>query len=202
LKSLFTLCAEKNRAIKTKELADALQVSSASVTEMIGKLTSQGLVESEPYYGFSLTRKGVLEAFKVLRKHRLLERFLVDTLGLPESEVHAEAHRLEHVVSDEALDRIDHLPKCPDSCPHESKIPDKETNVIALNELEHGQKAKIVFSKLKASKTLDRLNAMGLVPETQITLVRRLKKGPTIIRVRGSEIVLDREIASSFYVER
>jgi len=201
LKSIFMLSAEKNRAVRTKELAQALEVSSASVTEMVGKLAKEGFLENEPYYGFSLTKKGILGAFRVLRKHRLLERFLVETLGLPKTEVHAEAHRLEHVVSDESLDRIDCLLKSPCYCPHNSRIPCKDSNVLGLGDLKPGSKARIVFSKLKAGNTLDRLNSMGLVPEAEITVLRKLRKGPIIIKVKGSEIALDKNIASQFYVE-
>ncbi len=201
LKSIFMLSAEKNRAVRTKELADALGLSSASVSEMVGKLAKAGLVDSEPYYGFSLTKKGILEAFHVLRKHRLLEKFLVETLGLPKSEVHTEAHRLEHVVSDESLDRIDRLLKSPCYCPHDSRIPCKDSRVLSLDDLKPGSKARIVFSKLKSGKTLDRLNSMGMVPEAEVKAIRSLKKGPVIIKIKGSEIALDKKIASQFYVE-
>jgi DtxR family transcriptional regulator, Mn-dependent transcriptional regulator len=201
LKKIFELSAEKNRAIKTKELASSLNVSSSSVTEMISKLSLAGLVENEPYYGFSLTKKGIVEAFSVLRKHRLLEKFLVETLGLAPEDVHVEAHRLEHVVSDEALDKIDRLLKSPCYCPHRSRIPPKNKKIVSLDELPNGSEAKIVFSRLKSSKTLDRLNSMGLVPQARISLVRKLKRGPIIINVCGSKIAIDREIASQFFVE-
>lgn len=201
LKSIFVLSAEKNRAVRTKELADELGVSSASVTEMVKKLSEDGLVENEPYYGFSLTRKGIVAALRVLRKHRLLERFLVDTLGLPQSEVSAEAHRLEHVVSDDALDRIDRLLKRPCYSPDHSRIPEKDSRIMSLDALKPGSRARIVFSRLRDSKTLDRLNSMGMVPGTEVRVVRKLRKGPVILRVRGGEMALDKKIASQFYVE-
>jgi len=201
LKAIFVLSAEKNRTVKTKELAHILGVSSASVTEMIRKLVEDGLVENEPYHGFSLTKSGITRALYILRKHRLLEKFLVETLGLPKAQVHAQAHRLEHVVSDELLDRIDCLLKSPCYCPHESRIPSKDTKVASLADLQPDSEARLVFSKLRAGKILDRLNSMGLVPDARIRVLRKLRKGPMLIMVKGSEIALDKSIASQFYVE-
>jgi len=202
LRAIFTLSAEKNRAVRTKELAAELKVSNASVVEMVNRLSKAGLLENEPYYGFSLTRRGVLEAFEVLRKHNLLERFLIERLGMLKGEAHAEAHRLEHVVSDEVLGRIDCLLKSPFYCPRNYRMPRRDHKIIALSDLTPGSKARIVFSKLKASKILERLNSMGLVPETEMEVVRKLKKGPIIINVRGSEIAIERDIASQFYIEK
>jgi DtxR family Mn-dependent transcriptional regulator len=202
IRAIFTLSARKNRAIRTKELAEELGVSSASVTEMIGRLSKASLVVSEPYYGFSLTKKGILEAFRVLRKHRLLEKFLVDILELPATEVHAEAHRLEHVVSDEALDKIDCLLKSPCYCPHKSRIPGKDDSVYRIDELKPGEKARIVFSRMKTGKSQERLNSMGMVPGSEIQMVRKMKKGPNIIKLKGSELALDKGLASQFYVKK
>jgi DtxR family Mn-dependent transcriptional regulator len=201
VRAIFMLSVEKNRTIKTKELADNLGLSSASVSEMIKKLSSEGLIENEPYYGFSLTKKGILEAFRVLRKHRLLEKFLVDTLELNPDDVHAEAHRLEHVVSDEAMKKIADLLKNPRCCPHNSKIPTCEQQILSISEMPPGMRGKIVFSKLKAGNALDRLNSMGLVPDSEITVVRKLRKGPIIIKLKGSELALDNKIAAQFYIE-
>ena len=201
IRAIFMLSAQKNRVIKTKELADELTVSSASVTEMITKLETAGLLENEPYYGFSLTKTGILEAFKILRKHRLLEKFLVDTLKLPKDEVHAEAHKLEHVISDKALSKIADLLKNPKCCPHNSRIPDCKQQILSINEMGPGTHGKIVFSKLKAGKSLDRLNSMGLVPDTELSIVRRINKGPIIIKLKGGELALDQNLASQFYVE-
>ncbi|MEO0249020.1 MAG: metal-dependent transcriptional regulator [candidate division WOR-3 bacterium] len=200
LATLFLLSTKRNRAIRTKELADDMGVSNASVTEMVRKLSDEGFVEIEPYYGFSLTNRGVLEALRVMSKHNLLESFLENTLGLSKGDAHTEAHKLEHVVSDEALGRMGHLLKSAGQRAQWDKL--KSAKIVSLSDIPPGKKARIVFSKLKASRTLDRLNAMGLVPETEIRVLRRLKKGPMIVQVRGSEIALDRDIASSFYVEK
>ncbi|MBN2518083.1 MAG: metal-dependent transcriptional regulator [Candidatus Altiarchaeota archaeon] len=202
LKTIFSLSKKLNRAVKTSELADSLKIAPASVTEMVGKLAEAGLVETEPYYGFSLTPRGIEEAQRILRKHRLLERFLVDVLKIDRALVHDEAERLEHAISDKACDRIEKILKNPKFCPHESSIPCKYTKpVVTLTEAGPGQKFTILFTKLKNSKVLDRLNSMGAIPNSNIEVLRGIRKGPVIVKIKGSEVALDRDIASKVYVE-
>src|SRR5215212_656823 len=90
----------------TKEVADRLSVSSASVTSMFGRMQEMGLVGYERYRGASLTGAGRVEALRLIRRHRLIETFLLEHLGYSWQEVHDEAERLEHVVSDEFTDRL------------------------------------------------------------------------------------------------
>ena len=119
LEAIFEL-TEKDGSAKTSDIAKHMNVKPASVTEMLGKLSDDGFVEHKPYYGTTLTRKGRNHAKKIKRKHRLLERFLHDMLGIKKVRVHEEACRLEHGLSDEsakALDRVLGYPKtCPDDC--------------------------------------------------------------------------------------
>ena len=93
---------EKGQLAKNSELAKRLKVAPPSVTQMVQKLAEEGLVEYEPYRGALLTGKGTALAQKVVRKHRLLERFLHDFLGIGLDKVHDEACRMEHGLSDEA----------------------------------------------------------------------------------------------------
>ncbi len=120
LEALHTL-TEGEKPAKTTEIASLLGVAPASVTEMLQKLAEEGYIDYQPYYGASLTKKGLDIARKVKRRHRLLERFLVDFLGMEEDNAHKEACKLEHVISDDMERRfcllMNHPRKCPDGNP-------------------------------------------------------------------------------------
>ena len=120
LKSLWKLGPNN---VGTLELADSLDVTPASVTKMILRLTDIGLVDHIPYQGASLTRKGELEALSVVRRHRLLETFLSQTLGLGREQLHVEAERLEHALSKELEAAIAEYLGNPTRDPHGHPIP-------------------------------------------------------------------------------
>ena len=107
----------------TSVLADRLAVARPSVTGMLKRLADEGLVEHRPYRCTRLTAAGRLAALEVRRRHRLVETFLVQTLGMDPERVHDEAHRWEHVISPEVLDRLDDFLGRPERCPHGSEIP-------------------------------------------------------------------------------
>jgi len=121
LETLYTLTKDKKPA-KTTEVASCLGVAPPSVTEMLQKLAEEGYVDYQPYYGASLTKKGLDIARKVKRRHRLLERFLVDFLGMEEDNAHKEACKLEHVISDDVERRFCSLMKHPQQCPDGNPI--------------------------------------------------------------------------------
>jgi DtxR family transcriptional regulator, Mn-dependent transcriptional regulator len=114
---------DKDRAAATGALAAALHVSPSSVTSMLKTLHDSGLAEHRPYEGARLTEKGKLLALRVLRRHRLIELFLVQTLNLSWDEVHEEAEHMEHAVSDLLIDRIDQFLNFPELDPHGDPIP-------------------------------------------------------------------------------
>src|SRR3989442_1480206 len=105
LKTLYELGGHDG-AVGTKQLAAQLGVSAASTTEMMGKLAAQGLVSHDRYHGASLTRDGLAVALEIVRHHRLLEMYLTRKLGYGWDEVHDEAERLEHVISERMEERI------------------------------------------------------------------------------------------------
>ena len=110
----------------TSTLATRLGVARPSVTGMLKKLASEKLVRREPYRDAHLTRRGRTIATRVLRRHRLIETFLVDTLGLPPDRVHEDAHRIEHALSDEIVDRLERWLGHPTIDPHGSAIPPRD----------------------------------------------------------------------------
>ena len=107
----------------TKDVADRLAIVPASVTNMFGRLREMGLVEYERYRGASLTEEGRSEALRLVRRHRLIETFLLDQLGYSWEDVHEEAEKLEHAVSDRFTERLAELLGHPDHNPHGDPIP-------------------------------------------------------------------------------
>jgi DtxR family Mn-dependent transcriptional regulator len=126
LRAIYQLERQTGQAVATSSLADRLGVSSASVTGMVKRLAEAGLVTHEPYAGVTVTDAGRRVALDVIRHHRLIETFLARTLGLEWDEVHAEAHRLEHHISEVLEARMDEVLGHPERDPHGSAIPPKD----------------------------------------------------------------------------
>ena len=122
LKTIYNLCSDE-QAASTSAIAERLDVAAGSVTGMIKRLADQGLVEHVPYYGAHLTVEGEAQAVALIRKHRVLEMFLVQVLGYTWDRVHDEAERLEHAVTDELVDRMASVLGFPDVDPHGAPIP-------------------------------------------------------------------------------
>jgi DtxR family Mn-dependent transcriptional regulator len=113
-------------AASTKDVADRLSISSASVSNMFVRLQEMGLADYERYRGTTLTEAGRLEALRLLRRHRLIETFLLECLGYSWDEVHEEAERLEHSVSDAYTERLAEFLGHPEHDPHGDPIPAKD----------------------------------------------------------------------------
>ena len=123
LKEIYKLGTQTER-VSTSALAQRQHVSPASASAMVKKLAALGLAEHEPYRGVTLTRAGERVALEVIRHHRLLELYLAETLGIGVDEVHDEADRLEHALSEELESRIDRALGFPTHDPHGDPIPD------------------------------------------------------------------------------
>jgi DtxR family Mn-dependent transcriptional regulator len=124
VKTIYHIAAGgERRAATTGEIAAALAVSPGTVTAMLKTLDAAGLATYTPYEGVSLTRSGRVLALRVLRRHRLIELFLMRTLGLAWDEVHDEAEHMEHAVSDTLVERIDAYLGRPNVDPHGDPIP-------------------------------------------------------------------------------
>ena len=123
LKAIYGF-SEMGKSAGTTKLARVLGVQPASVTGMIRRLTEDGLVEREPYRGIRLTERGGQVALGVVRRHRIIESFLVQQLGFPRDEVHEEAERLEHAASDRLVERMAAVLGHPREDPHGTPIPE------------------------------------------------------------------------------
>lgn len=132
LKIIFELGGAHTK-INNKQIVSGLNVSAASVSEMMSKLLKEGFVEHTPYQGVQLTEAGLLKAGILVRKHRLWEVFLVEHLGYSWNEVHDEAEVLEHVTSTVLSNRLEEYLEFPENCPHGGVIPNRDGKIVEKN---------------------------------------------------------------------
>ena len=200
LKAIYALEAAGERAT-TSALAARMAVSAPSATAMAKRLAELGLVERAPYRGVVLTEEGRRRALEMLRHHRLLERYLADRLGLSLDEVHAEADRLEHVLSEELEAKIDADLGFPTHDPHGDPIPDRELRLVpgggrTLAELEPGERGSISRVPDGDPDLLRYLAELGLVPGSQVEVVAQAPfAGPVTVRTRSGAHAISRELA-------
>ena len=133
LKAVYHLQKENN-AVSTNAIANYLDMKASSVSDMLKKLSEKNYVHYQKYKGTSLTKKGKLIALKIIRKHRLWETFLVDKLGFGWAQVHLIAEQLEHINSEELIDKLDSFLKHPKYDPHGDPIPKKDGKIESLNQ--------------------------------------------------------------------
>jgi DtxR family Mn-dependent transcriptional regulator len=200
LKEIYKLEAEGTRPTTTA-IAKRMGVAPSSATSMLKKLAALGLAEHSPYRGVELSDAGTKIALEVIRHHRLLEQYLAETLGLPIDAVHAEADRLEHVISEELEARIDAQLGYPTHDPHGDPIPDAglrmETRTLrSLDALEPGEEATVSRVPDGDSELLRYLAGLRLVPGRRVTMRRSEPfEGPLTVAVDGVEHAISRELA-------
>lgn len=212
LEALYKL-REEGRQAKTTDIASRLKVSAASVTEMLKKLADSGYVKHESYRGVTLTEKGLKAAGKITRKHRLLERFLHDILNIRVRDVHGQACKMEHALSEDAEKALCRLLSNPQNCPDDNKaIPPCDRpfadcekcigqEIMPLMDLRVGQKG--IVALIRGGRgMIQRLTDMGLTPGTEIKILKSAPfHGPIEICVRGSNLAIGRGVAMKIFVE-
>lgn len=181
-------------AVTTQDVAARVQVSAPAVSKMLRRLVELRLIEHSPYQGVRLTAAGEKMALEIIRHHRLLERYLVEALGYEWDEVHAEAERLEHHISEAFEDRIDVLLGHPDYCPHGDPIPARDGTVaeIARRSLaEQSVPAMLTIRRVRDedAELLRHLKKLGLLPGTAIEFLSQEPFGGAFIVRVGDEIV-------------
>jgi DtxR family Mn-dependent transcriptional regulator len=206
-KAIYTL-ESRHGAASTTELATLLEVRPGSVSGMLRKLSELGLVEHERYHGVRLTERGRRVALEVIRHHRLVELFLVESLGMTWDEVHPEAEVLEHALSEELEELIAAKLGNPTVDPHGDPIPTRELELPetsssqALAELEPGDVATFVRVSDSDPDMLRFLGERGIVPGATLELVDRQPfDGPLFVRVGGETHVLGAMLARAMRVE-
>jgi DtxR family transcriptional regulator, Mn-dependent transcriptional regulator len=194
-------------AASTKDVAARLSVSPASVSNMFVRLQEMGFVEYERYRGASLTGRGRGEALRLVRRHRLIETFLLEHLGYSWREVHEEAERLEHVVSDEFTERLAEFLGHPSHDPHGDHIPAADGTLepddsFPLNEAAAGQRVCISKVNDDDASMLDYLGEHGLVPGRILNVgeVRDLDGVVTVEDEEGQSHALGGPLARAVFV--
>jgi DtxR family transcriptional regulator, Mn-dependent transcriptional regulator len=197
-----------SEAASTKDVADRLSISSASVTNMFTRLREKGLVEYERYHGASLTQAGHAEALRLIRRHRLIETFLMQQLGYSWEDVHDEAERLEHAVSDEFTDRLAKLLGHPVRDPHGAPIPASDGTLApddssSLDTAQPGERIQISRVVPRNAAALAFLAKQGLVPGRLLKVqeVRDLDGVVTVEDEDGASHALGPLLASTIFVQ-
>ena len=212
LKAIYVLEEKEGRA-KTSALAKQLGVTAGSVTDMLKRLSSADtkLLSYKHHYGVRLTARGKKAALDVIRRHRLLETFLHDVLGLKWGEVHPEAERLEHHLSDRVTDAIDKLLHYPQFDPHGEPIPGKDGQLPSLTHLkltsaEIGASLRIVRVDPYQEDLLPYLDSLGIGIQSNIIITEKAPfEGPISLRIAGKKpdavCSLGRNVTDHVFVE-
>jgi DtxR family Mn-dependent transcriptional regulator len=193
--------------VTTQRLADDLGVAAPSATNMAKRLHEMGLLTHEPYHGVTLTPEGQQAALDVIRRHRLLETYLAEAVGLGWDEVHDEAERLEHHLSERLEARLDSLLGFPATDPHGDPIPREGANLVpepTLLQTPAGKEGTVSRVSDRDPAQLRYLRTLGIVPGARVAVIEHLPfEGPVRIRVLagsdepGQEHVLGRVLAES-----
>jgi DtxR family transcriptional regulator, Mn-dependent transcriptional regulator len=205
LKALYLL-GGGDKPVPTRELAQRLGISSPSVSEMVTRLSAQGLVEHDRYRGQQLTREGRKVALELVRHHRLLEMFLVQVLGYGWDEVHEEAERLEHVISERMEQRIFELLGRPQLDPHGHAIPTlggkvKPVSNRRLSECRAGEKVVVEGVSDDDAGRLRELGRRGLHPGARLSIVAGSDyESPIEVRHKGRRESIPLGLAKAVFV--
>jgi DtxR family Mn-dependent transcriptional regulator len=206
LKAIYNL-QSGGRPVATSALADQLGFAAPSVTNMVGKLADAGLLRHTPYRGVELTPAGAAVALEVIRHHRLWELFLHRALGLPLDQVHEEAERLEHELSESLEEHMSRLLGDPTVDPHGDPIPGRDGQVAAtfwptLADLPIGRTAIVRRVPDSDADLLRYLQSLGLVPGAAVEVDGREPfDGPVSLRVGGVARVVGTGLAGRVFVE-
>ena len=196
----------KGKRVSLTALAGHLAVKPPSILEMIRRMEESGLVERRTPRDLLLTGEGERLALEVVRKHRLSERFIVDTLGMDWRKAHDEACRLEHALSTELCDALDHFLSFPRTCPHGHSIPDRkgrtpqDEDTLLTSLAEHGT---VTVSRVEedSQSTLEYFQRVGILPGKKLA-VREIAPGggAFLVHVDGNALPLSREMADSIWI--
>jgi DtxR family Mn-dependent transcriptional regulator len=208
LKAILELSGPSAERVTSNALAAHLEVRAASVTGMLQKLAEQrpSFVKYEKHYGVRLTELGKLRALEIQRHHRLLERFLHDVLDFSWDEVHEEAERLEHYISERLEDRIAAKLGDPETDPHGHIIPEKdgvvaERKEVALSKWPCGVPAVISSVSDRDPNALREMKRVGLMPGISVKVEHGTRRASLVVRIKGKDPTrVSLELASEIMV--
>ncbi len=199
---------EKNERATTSAIAEIMGIASPSVTAMVKKLAEFKLVTHEPYQGVRLTKVGEKTALEIVRHHRLVELYLAQALGVPWDQVHDEAEKLEHVISEDLEDRISQALGDPTHDPHGAPIPGRDGSIQrldaqSLSDVQPGRTVTVVEVEDRDPELLRYLGDLKLYPGTRIEVLKvEPYDGPFVLRTDDREIILGRAAANGIRVSK
>lgn len=205
IKHIYSLQISRVK-VSTTNLAELLNISMPSVSEMIKKLNVAGYITSKPYHGFKLTAKGEKLAILQLRKHRLLEYFMRNTLNYEWEDIHQEAEKLEHAVTEKFINSLDYILGFPKFDPHGHPIPDikgkiKNLNSIPLSSAKSGSFYFVSSVNDRSKEILKYLKDIKIKINSKIKIAEILLfDGSVIIYNKGKKYLLSKKIAESIFV--
>lgn len=179
--------------VTTSALAERMHVSPAAASSMLKRLEESGFAERSSVGGVMLTEQGRLAALQLIRRHRLLEVFLIDVMGYTWDQVDVEAHGLQHAISAHFEDRMDELCNYPTHCPHGDPIPRKDGTLpadplVSVSKLEPGQQGKLRRVGSTDARLLRYLTQLDLIPGRKLKLVEKAPfSGPVTLEVLANE---------------
>ncbi|NKQ35332.1 MAG: metal-dependent transcriptional regulator [Chloroflexi bacterium] len=197
---------EDSPMVSTTSLAERLNVSAPAIPRMLKRLRNAGYVKHIPYQGFELTEFGRQEALRELRRHRLLEVFLVNIMAFTWDETHELAEDLSKGINDTIIERMAEMTNQPTRCPHGEPIPDPEGNLPELEDtciinLTVGHKGTVSRVRTNEPERLKYFAELGLVPGAEFEIVGRAPfNGPMRLRVGRDDVVLGVELTKSLWV--
>jgi DtxR family Mn-dependent transcriptional regulator len=217
LAAIFKLGEAQSRngdKVTTSALAELMHVSPAAASSMLKRLEESNFVERSSVDGITLTEQGRLAALQLVRRHRLLEVFLVQVMGFTWDQVDVEAHRLEHAISSAFEERIDRLCGCPTHCPHGDPIPQKDgtlpdERLLSLVEMQPGQGGILRRVGTNDARVLRYLTQLALEPGRSLRLIELAPfNGPVTLELlngaNGNTAVatqmLGSELAAQLYI--
>ncbi len=207
LKAIFHLEQELQGEVSTNAIAEQMETKPSSVTDMVQKLADKELLSYKKYKGAILTKAGRKTAADVIRKHRLWEVFLVDKLNFHWDEVHAIAEQLEHIQSEELIERLDRFLGSPDFDPHGDPIPDQHGNIKRtekklLSELDKGKRGVCVGVKESSSDFLQYLDRKKITIGTKIhVLGKEFFDGSMMLQVGKDQFFISKKTAENLFVQ-
>ena len=206
LKNIYKLSSHEGK-VTTSSLSDKLQISPASVSEMIKKLAEEGTLTHTPYKGVELTEEGKQLALRIIRKHRLWEMFLVEVLHFSWDEIDDEAERFEHIMSDKMEAKIDDVLGHPSTDPHGDPIPTRDGALkyvvsMPLIEAEEGKSVRVLRVSDSNSEMLQYVSSIGISLNKKIQIKQKMNfDNSMILKINNKEVNISSTIASNIFVE-
>lgn len=206
LKAIYKLESANDGGVSTSRLAKEMGVANASVTNMLKRLSDLGMVNYQSYYGTTLTKAGEKIALEMVRHHRLLELYLTEMLGYSWDEVHDEAEKLEHYISEQFEDKIAELLNNPTVDPHGDPIPTKDGKMPHVKSQKLSSIAENVICVVKRVKNqspevLRDLEKQGIIPGVELEIIEHSSQDENILlRIEKQTTSIKRGLADQILV--